>query len=111
VPINDIDALVQAFDQAAQNNEFIESLFMEPVMGEGNPGVALTPEFYAKARELTEQHGTLLLIDSIQAGLRAQGCLSICDYPGFEELPAPDMETYSKALNAGHYPFFCVGYE
>lgn len=104
VPINDIEALEQAFDQAAQNNEFIESLFMEPVMGEGNPGVALTPEFYAKARELTEEHGSLLLIDSIQAGLRAQGCLSICDYPGFEELPAPDMETYSKALNAGHYP-------
>ncbi|MCX7544761.1 aminotransferase class III-fold pyridoxal phosphate-dependent enzyme [Marinicella gelatinilytica] len=105
VPINDIEALEQAFDQAAQNNEFIESLFMEPVMGEGNPGVALTPEFYAKARTLTEEHGSLLLIDSIQAGLRAQGCLSICDYPGFEELPAPDMETYSKALNAGHYPF------
>ena len=104
VPINDIEALEQAFDQAAQNKEFIESLFMEPVMGEGNPGVALTPEFYAKARELTEEHGSLLLIDSIQAGLRAQGCLSICDYPGFEDLAAPDMETYSKALNAGHYP-------
>ena len=104
IPINDIEALEQAFDQAAQNNEFIESLFMEPVMGEGNPGVALTPEFYAKARELTAEHGSLLLIDSIQAGLRAQGCLSICDYPGFEDLPAPDMETYSKALNAGHYP-------
>lgn len=104
VPINDIEALEQAFDHAAQNNEFIESLFMEPVMGEGNPGVALTTEFYAKARQLTQEHGSLLLIDSIQAGLRAQGCLSICDYPGFEDLPAPDMETYSKALNAGHYP-------
>lgn len=73
-------------------------------MGEGNPGMAVTPEFYATARELTEAHGTLFLVDSIQAGLRAQGCLSICDYPGFEDLPAPDMETYSKALNAGHYP-------
>ncbi|KAA3644322.1 MAG: aminotransferase class III-fold pyridoxal phosphate-dependent enzyme, partial [Proteobacteria bacterium] len=104
VPINDIEALEQAFDHAAQNNEFIESLFMEPVMGEGNPGVALTTEFYAKARQLTQEHGSLLLIDSIQAGLRAQGCLSICDYPGFEDLPAPDMETYSKAVNAGHYP-------
>ncbi len=104
VPINDVEALKQAFDDAANNNEFIESFFMEPVMGEGNPGMAVTPEFYATARELTEQHGTLFLVDSIQAGLRAQGCLSICDYPGFENLPAPDMETYSKALNAGHYP-------
>lgn len=105
VPINDVEALKQAFDDAANNNEFIESFFMEPVMGEGNPGMAVTPEFYLAARELTEAHGTLFLVDSIQAGLRAQGCLSICDYPGFENLPAPDMETYSKALNAGHYPF------
>jgi len=104
IPINDIESLRKAFDEAASNNEFIESFFLEPVMGEGNPGMAITPEFYAVARELTEKSGTLLLVDSIQAGLRAHGCLSICDYPGFEDLPAPDMETYSKALNAGHYP-------
>lgn len=73
-------------------------------MGEGNPGRAVTPEFYAAARELTKAHGTLLLIDSIQAGLRAHGVLSIVDYPGFEGMEAPDMETYSKALNAGQYP-------
>jgi acetylornithine/succinyldiaminopimelate/putrescine aminotransferase len=30
--------------------------------------------------------------------------LSVVDYPGFEGLEAPDMETYSKALNAGQYP-------
>ena len=73
-------------------------------LGEGNPGQAITPEFYAAARELTRNHGTLLLVDSIQAGLRAHGVLSVVDYPGFENLDAPDMETYSKALNAGQYP-------
>jgi len=36
--------------------------------------------------------------------LRAHGVLSIVDYPGFEKFDAPDMETYSKALNAGQYP-------
>ncbi|HEX6550156.1 MAG TPA: aminotransferase class III-fold pyridoxal phosphate-dependent enzyme, partial [Gammaproteobacteria bacterium] len=30
--------------------------------------------------------------------------LSIVDYPGFEKLDPPDMETYSKALNGGQYP-------
>lgn len=73
-------------------------------MGEGNPGMAITPEFYARARELTRQHGTMLVIDSIQAGLRAHGVLSIVDYPGFTDLDEPDMESYSKALNAGQYP-------
>jgi acetylornithine/succinyldiaminopimelate/putrescine aminotransferase len=79
-------------------------MLLEPVMGEGNPGRAVTPEFYAAARRLTQAHGTLLVVDSIQAGLRAHGVLSIVDYPGFENLPPPDMETYSKALNAGQYP-------
>ena len=60
--------------------------------------------FYNLARELTAAHGSLLLVDSIQAGLRATGYLSIVDYPGFEGVTPPDMETYSKALNAGQYP-------
>jgi len=77
---------------------------MEPVMGEGNPGLAITPEFYKTARELTAANDTLFVVDSIQAAIRAQGCLSIVDYPGFEKLPAPDMETYSKAVNAGQFP-------
>jgi acetylornithine/succinyldiaminopimelate/putrescine aminotransferase len=101
---NDIDQLEQVFDYAEKHQLFIESFFMEPVMGEGSPGLSITPEFYARARELTEAHGALLLVDSIQAGLRAQGVLSICDYPGFEDLPAPDMESYSKAMNGGQYP-------
>jgi acetylornithine/succinyldiaminopimelate/putrescine aminotransferase len=34
--------------------------------------------------------------------------LSIIDYPGFESSESPDMETYSKALNAGQYPLSVV---
>ena len=101
---NDVDALRAAFADADGQGVFIEAMFMEPVMGEGDPGLAITPEFYAVARELTEAHGSVLLMDSIQAGLRATGDLSVVDFPGFEALPAPDMETYSKAMNAGQYP-------
>ncbi|MFW6340313.1 MAG: aminotransferase class III-fold pyridoxal phosphate-dependent enzyme [Wenzhouxiangella sp.] len=104
VPPNDQAALRAAFERADREGVFFEAVFMEPVMGEGNPGAALQPAFYALARELCDQHRTLLLMDSIQAGLRAQGTLSVVDYPGFEGLPGPDLETYSKALNAGQYP-------
>ena len=104
IPINDIDALKAAFAQVDADNVYVESFFMEPVMGEGNPGMGVDREFYDVARQLTKERGTLLLVDSIQAGLRAQGCLSIVDYQGFAGIEAPDMETYSKALNAGHYP-------
>jgi acetylornithine/succinyldiaminopimelate/putrescine aminotransferase len=99
-----VDALRRVFSDAERNGWFVEAVFLEPVMGEGDPGRAVTPEFYAAARELTLAHGSLLLVDSIQAGLRAHGVLSIVDYPGFESLDPPDMETYSKALNAGQYP-------
>jgi acetylornithine/succinyldiaminopimelate/putrescine aminotransferase len=100
----DIEKLKKAFADAEDNDWFIEAMFLEPVMGEGDPGRAVTPEFYAAARELTRAHGGLFLVDSIQAGLRCQGVLSITDYAGFEKLDPPDMETFSKALNAGQYP-------
>jgi acetylornithine/succinyldiaminopimelate/putrescine aminotransferase len=100
----DVQQLEAVFADADKHGWFIEALFLEPVMGEGDPGRAVTPAFYQAARELTESHGSLLLVDSIQAGLRAHGVLSIIDYPGFEKLAPPDMETYSKALNAGQYP-------
>ncbi len=106
---NDIEELVRIFEWADANNVFFEAVFIEPVMGEGNPGAALEPEFYRKARALATQHGTLLLVDSIQAGLRTQGVLSIVDYPGFQDLEAPDLETWSKALNAGQYPLSVLG--
>ncbi len=104
VPVNDSDAMGAAFTKAEEDGVFIEAVFMEPVMGEGNPGIRITPDFYATARALTMANDALLLVDSIQAGLRATGDLSVVDYPGFEELDVPDMETYSKALNAGQYP-------
>jgi acetylornithine/succinyldiaminopimelate/putrescine aminotransferase len=100
----DIAALRSVFAEAESNGWFIEAMFLEPVMGEGDPGRSVPVDFYNAARELTRAHGSLLLVDSIQAGLRANGVLSIIDYPGFENVEAPDMETYSKALNAGQYP-------
>ena len=100
----DVDALKKVFSDAERNGWFIEAMFLEPVMGEGDPGRNVPVDFYRAARELTKAHGSLLLVDSIQAGLRAHGVLSIVDYPGFESVEVPDMETYSKALNAGQYP-------
>lgn len=101
---NNIQALEAVFARADNEQIFIEAFFMEPVMGEGNPGMAIEPKFYSCARELTREHGSMFVVDSIQAGLRAHGVLSIVDYPGFNDLDEPDMESYSKALNAGQFP-------
>ena len=109
VPSNDVDALRRVFTEADKNNVFIELMAIEPVQGEGNPGQCITREFYDEARKLTKEHGSLLLVDSIQAGIRGQGCLSIIDYDGFQDCEVPDLETWSKAMNAGQYPLSVLG--
>ncbi len=101
---NNVRELENIFTWADREGVFIQAMFCEPVMGEGDPGRAITPAFYRAAREWTKKHGSLLVIDSIQAGLRAQACLSVVDYPGFESLVFPDMETFSKSLNGGQFP-------
>jgi acetylornithine/succinyldiaminopimelate/putrescine aminotransferase len=109
VPSNDTAALREAFADADVNGYFIETMAIEPVQGEGNPGQCIEREFYDEARRLTKEHGSMLLIDSIQAGIRGQGTLSIVDYEGFQDAEAPDLETWSKALNAGQYPLSVLG--
>ena len=109
VPPNDVEALRSIFSRAEDEGFFIELMAIEPVQGEGNPGQCVTREFYDEARRLTLEHGSMLLVDSIQAGLRGRGCLSIIDYPGFETCDVPDLETWSKALNAGQFPLSVLG--
>ncbi len=106
---NNVEDLQSAFSRAEEENYFIELLALEPVQGEGSPGQAVTREFYDEARRLTSEHGSLLLVDSIQAGFRGKGSLSIVDYPGFQTAEAPDLETWSKALNGGQFPFSVLG--
>jgi acetylornithine/succinyldiaminopimelate/putrescine aminotransferase len=102
---NNLNSLYKIFQTIDDNNEFPEITVIEPVMGEGNPGYAINSAFYNKLRQLTKERGGLLLVDSIQAGLRCTGKLSLTSYPGFENCEPPDMETFSKALNGGQYPF------
>ena len=109
VPANDVEALEQAFNDAQANNVFIELMAIEPVQGEGNPGQCVSREFYDAARRLTLEHDSMLLVDSIQAGIRGQGTLSVVDYEGFADCEAPDLETWSKAMNAGQYPLSVLG--
>jgi len=105
---NDIQGLQAVFENAKKNNEYVEAVFIEAVMGEGNPGQKITPEFYAAARQLSLDHDSMLVIDSVQAGIRCYGVLSIMDYPGFSDLPCPDFEVFSKAINGGQYPVSLV---
>lgn len=106
---NDVADLERVFAECEKNRVFLEAMFFEPVQGEGDPGVAIQRGFYDAMRRLTRAHGTLLVADSIQAGLRGTGHLSIVDYPGFEDSDPPDLEAWSKAINGGQYPLSVLG--
>ena len=104
VPVNDVPALHAKFNWLAHVGQRVDAMVMEPVMGEGNPGVAVERAFYKAARERTAAEGVPLIVDSVQAGLRATGYLSCVDYPDLRAEAPPDMEVFSKALSAGQYP-------
>lgn len=105
---NDAQALRQAFATAAQEGVFVDAVYLESISGEGDTGCPVSPQYYRLARELTTTHGALLVIDSVQAGLRGHGVLSVVDYPEFRELPPPDIEAFSKAIHMGHTPLSVV---
>ena len=105
---NDVQGLRQAFTAAERDGVFIDAVYLEPISGEGDTGCPLSPEFYSLARELTATSGALLVIDSVQAGIRGHGVLSVVDYPEFRELPQPDIEAFSKAIHMGHTPLSVI---
>lgn len=104
VEINNVVELKNKINKILNNGFELDAIIMEPVMGEGRPGIALNSEFYKLARQQTHELKSILLIDSVQAGIRTNGCLSVVDYPSLKGCEAPDMEIFSKAINSGMYP-------
>ena len=104
VPVNNVQALHQTFNDMERRGHQVDAMIIEPVMGEGNPGVAVECKFYRAARQRTRAMGVPLIVDSVQAGLRTTGHLSCVDYPELRSELAPDMEVFSKAIGVGQFP-------
>lgn len=95
----DEDVFKWVFVEVEQNYWFVEVVFLELVMGEGDLGCLVLLLFYVLVCELICQYGSLLLFDLIQVGLCVYGVLLIVDYFGFEGLDVLDMEIYFKVFN------------
>lgn len=92
LPYNDIDAV----RQAAQQSPDIVAVLIEPVQGEG--GIRVAGADYLRAvRALCNQHGWLLMLDEIQAGMGRTGAWFGHQHAGIE----PDVMTLAKALGNG----------
>ncbi len=90
VPLNDIDAL------AAQMDERVCAVLLEPIQGEG--GVFACDEAYlAAVRELCDERGALLILDEVQTGFFRTG--SAFAWQGYGV--RPDIMTLAKAMANG----------
>ncbi len=98
VPYGDADALAQAVDERTA------AVILEPIQGESGVWPA-PPGYLAAAREITERHGALLILDEVQTGVGRTG-------EWFAYLPTgitPDVVTLAKGLGAGIPIGACVG--
>ncbi|MCL2885441.1 MAG: glutamate-1-semialdehyde 2,1-aminomutase [Betaproteobacteria bacterium] len=89
---NDAQQLADAF---AQHGDKIAAVIVEPVVGNMNL-IAPSAEFLKTMRELTAQHGAVLIFDEVMTGFRvglgsAQGLYGI----------TPDLSTFGKVIGGG----------
>lgn len=92
VPFNDPHALQEVFDRHRQQ---IAAAIVEPVSG--NMGcVPPRPGFLERLRDLTRQHGTVLIFDEVMTGFRLS-------YGGAQRQfgIVPDMTTLGKIIGGG----------
>ena len=95
--VSHVPATVEAL--AAELDDTVAALIVEPVQGEA--GVRGLPEGYlSRARELTREHGALLIVDEVQSGIGRTGdwLASTAQLPGGE---FPDAVTLAKGLGGG----------
>ena len=97
VEYGDADALAAAVD------ENTAAVILEPIQGEG--GIIVPPAGYlAKAKEICQAKGALLIADEVQTGMGRTGKWFGVDHEGVE----PDLMACAKALGGGVMPIGAI---
>lgn len=92
--VEHIDATVEALEAAMDDR--VAALLVEPIQGEA--GVVELPDGYLQAaREITERHGALLIVDEIQTGAGRTGAWFGFQHSGI----VPDAITVAKGIGGG----------
>jgi len=92
--VEHIDTTVEALEAAMDDR--VAAVFVEPIKGEA--GVIDLPEgFLERARELTTEHGALLVLDEIQTGIGRTGSWFAFQRTGV----VPDAITVAKGIAGG----------
>ncbi len=84
----------------ARDGERIAAVIVEPMLQGAGGMIVLPPHFLQQIRELTEQHGILLIADEIMTGFGRTGRFLACEHAAVK----PDLLCLSKALTGGYLP-------
>jgi len=90
VPMNDIAAVERAIGPKTA------AIMLEPIQGESGI-VPFTDSFLRDLRELTTQHGLLLVLDEIQTGIGRTGRMFCFEHANIR----PDIVTVGKGIGGG----------
>ena len=100
VPFNDEDAARAVFEE---HGEDIAAVLTEPILG--NHGIVHPVEGYHETlRELTAEHGALLIFDEVITGFRVGGLQCAQGKFGVD----PDITTFGKIVGGG-FPVGAIG--
>src|SRR5262249_18172038 len=80
--------------QCAPNQ--VAAILIEPELGEGG-FVPAPPEFLQRLRQITQQHGILLIDDEIQSGFGRTGKFYAIEHSGV----TPDLVAFAKSIADG----------
>ena len=74
----------------------VAAVIVEPIQGEG--GYIVPPDvFHQRLRELTRQHGMVLVVDEVQSGMGRTGRMFAIEHTGVQ----PDVVTMAKGIASG----------
>ena len=93
LPFGDADALDAFMRERGAN---VAAVIGEPIQGNG--GIVVPPDdYWPRVRQITRQHGSLLVLDEIQTGFNRTGRWFACEHWNV----VPDVMAMSKALGNG----------
>jgi len=100
VPFNDEEAMAEVFEA---HGEDIAAVLTEPILG--NYGIVYPEEGYHEfLREVTREHGALLIFDEVITGFRVGGLGCAQSEFGI----TPDLTTFGKIVGGG-FPVGAIG--
>ncbi len=80
--------------------EYISAFIVEPILGTSSAGLAPPDDYFAKVREICDQHRILLIIDEVVTGYGRTGVDFGIDHWGV----VPDLMATGKGLSSGYTP-------